>query len=299
MVLPGQPMLVLGIFIVGIQRENLFVELARLIIIAIVPGRGRPTAQSPDMVLDEVQRFGFLHAFALLDHAQQALLVLEILALLLSLALGEPLLGTIEIGIDAEIKGSVIDPVDRPIVAVDRLVIIAFLGVLHGTIEMTLDLVAQHLSLNLELLTDVLGNHGNLAPAVSAKHANLIEKLLGPLVGRPEVQSLLKLQLGFEQLTEDPVLVGFRSQGCRSPLVDLARFAHTFEYIGGIAGLGYFSTIFLASTADRDAAVRLVGSLDLGFVLIDPLLRKGGSRSLCSRNFMSLSARTAIQKQKS
>jgi hypothetical protein len=94
------------------------------------------------------------------------------------------------------------------------------------------------------------------------------------------------------------MLVGFSSQGCRSPLVDLARFAHAFEYLGGIAGSG-FSTIFLASTTDRDAAVRLGGSIDLGLVLIDPLLRKGGGRSLCSGDFMSLSAGTAIQKQKS
>ena len=83
-----------------------------------------------------------------------------------------------------------------------------------------------------------------------------------------------------------PPLPNFRvrSAGTQSSIATLPAMLASAERVG---------------ISDRDAAVRLVGSLDLGLVLIDPLLRKGGGRSLCSGDFMSLSAGTAIQKQKS
>ena len=210
---PRKSVLILGIFIVGIEGEDLFIELSGLVIIMVLPGSGRAAAESPNMVLDKIERLGFLLTLALLNHAQEGLLILEVFALLLGFALGESLLGTHEIGIDTEVKGSMVDPINRLVVAVDSLVVFAVLGKLHGAIELALDLIAKHLPLDRELLTDILGDHGHLTPAVSAKHANLIEELLGGLVGGPEIQSLLKLQLGLEQFAEGSVLAGFADQG--------------------------------------------------------------------------------------
>ena len=213
MVFPRESVMILSIFIVGIQGEDLFIELSGLVIIMVFPGSGRAPAESPNMVLDKIERLGFLLTLALLNHAQESLLILEVFALLLGFALGESLLSTREIGIDTEVKGRMVDPINRPVVAVDSLVVFAILGKLHGTIEMALDLIAKHLPLDCELLTDILGDHGHLTPAVSTKHANLIEELLGGLVGGPEIQSLLKLQLGLEQFAEGSVLAGFGGQG--------------------------------------------------------------------------------------
>jgi hypothetical protein len=213
MVFPRESVMILSIFIVGIQGEDLFIELSGLVIIMVFPGSGRTPAESPDMVLDKIKRLGFLLTLALLNHAQEGLLILEVFALLLRFAPGESLLGTLEIGIYTEVKGSMVDPINRPVVSIDSLVVFAILEKLHGTIEVTLDLIAKHLSLDCKLLTNILGDHGHLTPAVSAKHADLIEELLGGLVGGPELQSLLKLQLGLEQFAEGSVLAGFAGQG--------------------------------------------------------------------------------------